>query len=285
MNGVRVAGDVLRYVWTHPANRDARCRAVARAMAFQFRGRLGVPTLATIGDRSTLLAEPHHHAESKVLYANPPDWSEMLAWRAILRPGDVFVDVGSNAGAYALWAAETGAEVIAVEPDPAAAARLRRNIARNGYDTRVRVVECALGAASGTAVLSHGRDTTDHLLLAPLATGRPVRVETLDDLVGERHVAGVKVDVEGAERLVLVGATRALSRGAIAVLQVEWNRQSEANFNETRAPLADLLRGYGYTLTRPNHLGHLRPTDVPGYGGDVFAVAPGWSPTPTGGAR
>src|SRR5215203_2592064 len=104
MSAAHDAYKVLRYVWRHPANRHARWRGVGRAVAFQVRGRLGRPTLATIGSRSRMWVELHHAGASKVLYSNPPDWPEMLAWQRLLSPGDLFVDVGSNVGAYALWA-------------------------------------------------------------------------------------------------------------------------------------------------------------------------------------
>ena len=40
----------------------------------------------------------------------------MLVWQQALRPGDLFVDVGANIGSYAIWAADLGADVIALEP-------------------------------------------------------------------------------------------------------------------------------------------------------------------------
>jgi FkbM family methyltransferase len=40
----------------------------------------------------------------------------MQVWRQALRGGGLFLDVGANVGAYTIWAAECGAEVIALEP-------------------------------------------------------------------------------------------------------------------------------------------------------------------------
>jgi len=271
---VKLATQVLRYVWTHPANRDARLRGVGRAVAFQVRGRLGRPTYATLGRRSRMLAELHHTAAAKVVYANPPDWPEMLAWRRILRPGDLFVDVGANVGAYALWAAELDADVIAVEPDPGAVLRLRCNAGMNDYP--VEILECALADRAGEMALTAGLDVTNHLVLG-VAHGatRRVEVRTLDEVLGERRAAGMKVDVEGAERLVLDGGSRALAERRVGVIQLEWNDLCRTVLHETREPIVRLLAGFGYGFRRPDGYGRLIEADPSGYGTDLFAVAVG----------
>ncbi|MFB9236899.1 FkbM family methyltransferase [Plantactinospora siamensis] len=276
LGAISISGQVLTHVWRHPANRDRRLRSVLRAVSYQVRGRLGRPTVARLGERSRILARPHHAAAGLVVYGNPPDWPEMHAWRRLLRPGDLFVDVGSNVGTYALWAAESGTTVVAVEPDRQAAEELRRNVGLNGYP--IEVLECALAAEPGTLRLTSGNDTMNHLVLGDGHGhghgGTPVPVRTLDEVLGDRVAAGVKIDVEGAERLVLEGARAALADRRITVLQLEWNRMSERVLGESREPVARLLAEYGYRLTRPDETGQLAPSDASGYGPDVFAVAP-----------
>jgi len=199
-------------------------------------------------------------ASKAVAYANPPD-PEMHLWAQSLKPGDVFVDVGANAGAYALWAIDHGAKVIAVEPDPTALKRLRANLDLNGYDAEI--VEAAMLDSSGTAHLSQGLDTCNHLD----EEGLEVAASTLDIVLGGRHAAGVKIDVEGFERVVLEGATRALSEQRISLLQLEWNDLSRTALGESRAPIVDLLRSHGYGIFRPDG----GPVATESYGSDVFA--------------
>jgi FkbM family methyltransferase len=228
--------------------------------------------MAAIGARGRMWAELHYTASSNVVYANPPNWNEMQAWRRILKQGDLFVDVGSNVGSYAIWTADLGAEVVAIEPDHESARRLRENVALNDFP--IQVQECALAGQPGRMRLTSGLDTVNHLLVDASTTGQDVDVQTLDDLLGNRTAIGVKIDVEGAERLVLDGAARALADHRIDVLQLEWNEMSQLVLSEDRAPVAHILHSHGYSFYRPDLQGVLQPADVTDYGPDVFAVSP-----------
>jgi FkbM family methyltransferase len=259
--------NVVRFTWAHPANRGRRLRAVYRAVRFQVRGRLlNKPTLAPLGNRSHVWALPHRVGASMVLYANPPNYPEMLAWRRVLRPGDIFVDVGSNIGAYAIWAAEQGADVIALEPALDTFELLRRNIALNGY--RVEAIQAAAGAASGSARFTSGRDCGNRL---DPGGSVEVPIVTLDAIIGGRTVAGLKIDVEGFELDVLLGCGQALSEQRIKLVQLEWNRTSQGAAGTDRRPVADLLASYGYRLYRPDGYGELAPLADLSFGPDVFA--------------
>ncbi|HEX4093109.1 MAG TPA: FkbM family methyltransferase [Trebonia sp.] len=263
MTGFRV----VRYVWGHPANAGHRVRALLRAARYQARARfLGRRSIARIGQRSLIWVDRHRTAASMALYANPPDLPEMLAWRRALRRGDLFLDVGANVGTYTLWAAELGAEVIALEPAADTIRLLEENIALNGYP--VTTVQAAAGDRCATARFTAGLDAGNSL-----APDGPVLTDlvTVDSLIGDRAVAGMKVDVEGFEIDVLRGAAAALAERRIGLIQLEWNSMSTVAVNADRRPVADLLAGYGYQLYRPDATGRLMPVTGHGFGADVFA--------------
>jgi len=242
-------------------------RAVLRAVRFQAQARLlRRRVMARLGERSRLWVDLHRTAASLVLYANPPDLPEMLAWRRSLRDGGLFIDVGANVGTYTIWAAELGAEVIALEPAADTFGLLKENIALNGY--QVTAVRAAAGDHCGTARFTSGLDAGNSL-----SSDGPVVTElvTIDALIGDRRVTGMKVDVEGFEIDVLRGCARALAERRIGLIQLEWNEMSTVSLGADRSPVAELLADYGYRLYRPDMTGRLVPIANPGFGADVFA--------------
>ena len=216
---------VVKFVWTHPANEGARARALLRAASYQTRARLlHRRTLARLGHRSSMWADLHRTAASKVVYANPPDHPEMLAWRQVLRRGDLFLDVGANIGSYAIWAGEIGAEVIALEPAEDTLALLEENVALNSYP--IMTIQAAAGATTGTARFTSGRDTVNRL---DSRGSVETTMVTIDSIVGNRTAAGMKVDVEGFEIDVLRGCEQALAEHRLKLIQLEWNSTSRGS--------------------------------------------------------
>jgi FkbM family methyltransferase len=261
------AKKVVSFVWKHPANDGKRTRAVLRAAGFQFRGRvLRRRTLARLGEKSHIWADLHRTSASRVVYANPPDYPEMLTWRGFLRPGDLFIDVGANVGNYAIWAAEAGAEVVALEPADDTFRLLEENVALNGYT--IKAIHAAAGASPGTARFTSGLDCINRL--DPEGTA-VTAVLTIDSIIGDRVVAGMKVDVEGFEIGVLRGCERALSEHRVRLIQLEWNARSVPAVGTDRQPVADLLAKHGYALYRAEPDGSLAILTNPGFGPDVFA--------------
>lgn len=229
-----------------PASKGKRLEALRRAVSYDVRTRvMKRPTVATIGQRSKIIAYPGETNSPHAAYRNPPNPREMLAWKRQLRPGDLFVDIGSNIGIYSVFALDLEAEVIACEPDPHNYERLLENLQLNGY--RAETHRAAVADRPGTMRLTEGLDSYNHLVLDAAGAGIDVPAVTLDDLLGERHAAGVKIDVEGAERLVIEGAVRSLAEKRIDLLQLEWSPLVARNtLGEGRDLLLELFAGAGY---------------------------------------
>ncbi|HEY6894636.1 MAG TPA: FkbM family methyltransferase [Rhodanobacteraceae bacterium] len=147
-----------------------------------------------------------------------------------LAPGDVAIDVGAHIGFFTMqMAAAVGpsGRVYAFEPHDLNAELLERSVAENRFSDRVLFRRAAVGASSGTATLTFPTETLNsggaYLLrsgTSPLAGNveRQVPVVALDDLGIDRRVAVVKMDVEGAEPLVVQGGRRLLERDRPIVL-------------------------------------------------------------------
>lgn len=184
---------------------------------------------------------------------------ETAAFLAHGREGMCVFDVGANIGYYTLLAARAvgpSGRVYAFEPEPHNFELLTRNIAENGF-TNVWPVNAAVSNKAG-AVRLHLDDANfgAHSFEAgsvPTPSGRSVEVETvrLDDFVEQARSfeAGilVKIDVQGAEALVVEGGSRLLALPRITALMEFWPEAlARAGANAARL-LAD-LGGLGFRL-------------------------------------
>lgn len=185
----------------------------------------------------------------------------VVEWiRRAVRPGAVCLDVGANVGAHALVMARcAGADglVLAFEPHPALARRLRENVALNGY-RQVRVVEAAVSDADGEATLHAFAPGAFRQGISSLVPdGRApdaLRVGTVDGAAIERRFGLqrldlVKVDAEGHDAVVVRSLLGALERWR-PLLLLEYRRR---RWEAAGASLADTLaslRALGYGFLR-----------------------------------
>jgi FkbM family methyltransferase len=179
--------------------------------------------------------------------------------RAMLQPGDTFIDIGANVGLFTLTAARTvgpGGRVFAFEPSSRERAYLERNIRQNGFDNVV-VAPLALSDAPGELEMLIASDgglnsfaRNRHPEQQVECTER-VAVETLDRFV-ERNAIGnirlIKIDVEGAEHLVIAGAGETLRRRPPPELLCEFCDDTAAGFGSSGAALYDAFVTRAYSL-------------------------------------
>ncbi len=152
-----------------------------------------------------------------------------------LSPGDVVVDAGANCGIYTVACAKlVGPEgkVIAFEPGAEVRQVVAKNIELNQL-ANVRLHAEALSDRTGTANLfHHGGPVAYSLAEAGDAASEQVPIITLDAALERAEVSRldlIKMDVEGAEELVLRGASRALAEYRPIVL-FELNPTAAARF-------------------------------------------------------
>jgi FkbM family methyltransferase len=139
--------------------------------------------------------------------------------RAIIRPGDVFFDVGANVGFFTILGARLVGEsgsVVAFEPEPENVAALRDNVGLNAF-SNVVVVASAVSSSSGVAHLQVPHRATARLLPVDRVdvTASQVVTTSIDDFVTEHPELKpevVKIDVEGHEAEVIRGMRETLAR-------------------------------------------------------------------------
>ncbi len=157
---------------------------------------------------------------------------EIAFARTCVDEGDQVLDIGANIGFFTVqlanWVGESGS-VVAFEPVPANLELLRKSIAENRFEARVRVVPAVVADEEGEAELlsvdvryAHNSGGS-HIVAAEAPTPRDhrrlqVAKVHLDGLEIPRPVSFIKIDAEGAEGLALRGARKLLANDRPTVL-------------------------------------------------------------------
>jgi FkbM family methyltransferase len=177
-----------------------------------------------------------------------------------VQPGDVVFDLGANVGVFSFIAATRLAgrgTVVAFEPSYANYARLCENIVLNDFEATVVPIPLPLSNANGLQAFSYRspgpgqsrHDFSGTPWRAGEATSKhytqPMLAMALDDLVqqfGLPSPTHIKIDVDGAERQVLEGATRTLSDASVRSLMIEIDAGSGDDINRRLESLGWRLR-------------------------------------------
>lgn len=197
--------------------------------------------------------------------------AEVAYLREVLTPSSVCIDVGANIGFFTLLMAIAAphGRVHAFEPLPLNVALLGASVALNRL-ANVSVNAVAVGAAPGTADFVEAADGAYSSLhdtgRKPVAALTQVAVVTLDDVcdgLGNPAVDVLKIDVEGAEALVLAGAARLLGDPARrpTTIMLELEQHNLDRFGVMAADLVALLAGHGYSATQLDRDGRRSPYD------------------------
>jgi FkbM family methyltransferase len=228
----------LHYQWFERRRRGLRTQDAAATIRF-------------LGNEFELHAASEGVSEELRLFGvHEPSATD--AYLEELSPGDHVLDVGSNLGYYLLLAAQRvgmSGQVLGFEPAPGVYEILERNVQRSPY-RNVRVSPWAMGAKSGTLeffeseVPNWGSVFQDSRLQQTRST--TVKARTVDDVVRENpgfHPKALRMDVEGAELMVLEGAKEVLRRYQ-PCLFIEFHNFA-LGWDAVRTALLDLRRlGY-----------------------------------------
>lgn len=136
--------------------------------------------------------------------------------RSALLPGEAFIDIGANIGYYALLASKLvgkNGRVYAIEASPSIFSQLAHNIAINGC-ANVVPIHAAAGSVPGMVPVFRGpQSNRGHTTIVASLSQKErleqdglVRCDRLDRLIDTEALKAarlIKIDVEGAERLVL----------------------------------------------------------------------------------
>ncbi|MFL6404145.1 MAG: FkbM family methyltransferase [Nitrososphaeraceae archaeon] len=165
----------------------------------------------------------------------------------LFRPkeGDIVVDVGAHVGRYTIIASKMvgpRGKVIAIEAHPGTYEILKKNISLNNLNNVV-ALNYAVHSRKTVVKLYEPEQEEGHTIRNTIMTDRTmsnnqnyieVKADTLDSLLagnGIKEVNWIKIDVEGAEYEVLIGASTILSNSKDIACLIEVHNLGHKNKN------------------------------------------------------
>lgn len=173
------------------------------------------------------------------------------------------LDIGANVGFYTVMFAKTiqGGRVLAVEPTRNALKRLHKNVALNQIEDKVIVFEGVVADKAGAVTIQMipGKEEYSSIGVMEhpsIAKGQFVSEQvpsmTIDELVARYSLSPgfMKVDVEGSEHLVFLGAKEVLSNARPIILS-ELSDYLLMKNGTSSMNVINLLKQYGYDVIDP----------------------------------
>jgi len=166
---------------------------------------------------------------------------------------DVYYDIGCNVGYYSLLALKLGCEVYSFDPDPNNISVLKKNIRINGF-TKIKTFQFGLGESNTVKTFYRANIANNGISgfnkinsTAELQS----KIFTLDHLVYKENLAKptiIKIDTEGWEEKILLGASKLLTKNPPRIIVFESEQLEEKSLNNFDN-INILLKVYNYKIS------------------------------------
>jgi FkbM family methyltransferase len=178
---------------------------------------------------------------------------EEIFGKQVIQKNDIVIDIGANIGTFSLAVAslvgETG-KVFAFEAHSKTFSYFLKNIKANSYKN-ITAYNLALGEKEGE--LHFSSDSNDDVNHVIKSGGLKVPVTTLDripEIVKEKRIQVIKLDVEGYEIFVLEGAKETLTKTKYVYFEVYEPNVKEYNYHVEE--IYDFLIAEGFSIVDPD---------------------------------
>jgi FkbM family methyltransferase len=164
----------------------------------------------------------------------------------------VVIDLGANAGLFSLYAQDSAARVIAVEPAPATFAVLSELTKQHD---NVTTVNAAVSNSNETVPFYLNENSTTNSLVSHNGKRIDVPGVTIEDLIKEHNLTQVdfvKCDIEGSELLAITDETLAPVKDIVKFWFVELHQTNNdtavwpGNLESNRQQIKEIFERNGY---------------------------------------
>jgi FkbM family methyltransferase len=250
-----------RYLWLfrHPTFRKRPVRTTYRVMKWEIfrrtRTHVKLPFL-----QFKLKVRPFDGMGRLICYFGEEADDVFAFMKGYLRTGMNVVDVGANIGTHAILAAQLvspSGKVLAFEAHPHTAAVLHENLQLNQI-TNVEVRQQCVSDHLGLSEFNIGVDSAKNSMVRKGARAVEMPTDKLDNLIPQDfRIDLLKIDVEGADYFVLMGAVEILAGRPPPVIVLE--------ASENQREISALLSACGYRLYAfaPDSYSFIEVTSLP----------------------
>jgi FkbM family methyltransferase len=221
----------ISFILHHPLTGKYPFKAISRYISWQLGYRLlPHPVIYPFIENSKLVVKKGMSGATGNIYTGLHDFEEMGFTLHLLRPGDLFIDIGANIGSYTVLAsAVAGASSYSFEPIPSTYKHLLNNILVNGISEITVTFNEGLGDENRMLQFSNELDTVNHVLTMEEGNTSwiDVPVGTLDNKLNGLIPILIKLDVEGYEYQVLQGGRNTLQKPGLKAIIIELNGSGE----------------------------------------------------------
>lgn len=214
--------EVIRYHQEAFHDRNDMIDGMQRSVEYRAQNNLSRQWLVTpvFGEQRYLWVNMYDSFVSRGCLADDWEPAETSAIRALLKRGDVFLDIGANIGWFTLLASTLigpSGRIHAFEPREDTCRYLRKSVALNDLSDMVIVHNAGVWSAPGEMTLWNRDDRnpggTQILAEAGADLAGAVRVPIITvDSLGLTRCDLIKIDIEGAEPHALIGAKATIGR-------------------------------------------------------------------------
>jgi FkbM family methyltransferase len=240
----------LLFILNHPINKNKKFRSVINFLKWQINCKINnFPIIYTFTSNSKLIIKKGVAAATGNYYCGLMEFNDMAFLLHFLREEDVFIDVGANIGSYTILASgEIGSKSIAVEPIPTTFNSLEDNIQINKLSSKVKALNIGLSSTFGSLKFTKSMDSVNHVATDTDIDIIDVNIDTLDNiLLLEKAPTIIKIDVEGFETEVLLGATNTLKDNNLKAIIIELNGSGQ-RYGYDEINIHKMLLEYGFAM-------------------------------------
>jgi FkbM family methyltransferase len=243
--------NTLSFIFNHPITRKNKWAAFRRFAGWQIQSRtFHRPVVYPFVENSVLLVQGGMTGATGNIYTGLHEFEDMMFLLHLLKPGDIFVDVGANIGSYTVLAsAVSGAKSISFEPVPTTFRHLKNNVAVNNMESFVELRNAGVGKERGRLSFTSSYDTMNHITFDSSDTNSEniqVDIVSLDEILEGRIPTLIKIDTEGFEMSVLEGVVSTLKHPLQLAIIVELNGSCH-RYGINEKDIHEFILKQGYT--------------------------------------